>query len=287
MTVAALAIPRPRVTDYRQIHRLFSLKDRARITARKSAIFLMSLVSRISARRNCVSFPLYHYVFDDERRGFDRHLRVFRDHGQLISIDDALDALANPGGVNGTYFCITFDDGFRNCLTNAMPILAKYDAPAAFFLPTDFIGKDLDRDWEATDRFFQTSGYVMPIDFLSWDDCRRMQSAGMTLGGHTCAHVRVASLDAESVRREMRECKEAIERELGGSCEHFACPWGRPQIDFDPAVHPQLARGVGFKSFLTTQRGANYAGADPMLLKRENFLAGDGNSLLRYFLSKT
>jgi peptidoglycan/xylan/chitin deacetylase (PgdA/CDA1 family) len=286
MTAATVDPPRPRLTQYRQLENSFPLKRRLRNTARKSAIFLMSLASKIPPGRQSVSFPMYHHVFDDERQDFARHLRFLRNHGDLIGVDDALKALTNPAGVGGTYFCITFDDGFRNCFTNAMPILVEHKAPAAFFLPTDYIGKDLDRDWETTRRFFETSGYDVPIEFLTWDECRQMQSAGMTIGAHTCGHVRISELDRAAVERELRESKSIIERELGRPCEHFACPWGRPGLDFDPAVHPQIAREFGYKSFLTTRRGPNYAGTDPFALKRENFFAFDGDSLLRYFLAK-
>lgn len=36
-------------------------------------------------------------------------------------------------------FIITFDDGFRECLTNVIPLLKKHGLPAVFFVTTDFI----------------------------------------------------------------------------------------------------------------------------------------------------
>jgi len=90
--------------------------------------------------RDWVFFPLYHFIVDDERRGFDAHLRYMRRHGDFISMDNAVDALKNPGGIGGRYFCVTFDDGVKNCVTNALPILVERRAPAAFFIATEYVG---------------------------------------------------------------------------------------------------------------------------------------------------
>ena len=69
-----------------------------------------------------VHFPMYHQCsLDDERRGFDRQLRDCDASGDFLDADDAVDALARPGGIGGRYFCITFDDGFKDSLTNALP----------------------------------------------------------------------------------------------------------------------------------------------------------------------
>lgn len=90
----------------------------------------------------------------------------------------------------------------------------------------------------------------------------------MTIGAHTCRHVRLASLNEAGTERELRESKGAIERELGASCDHFAAPWGVPGSDFDPRVHPAMARAIGFRSFLTTREGINESRTDPFAIRR-------------------
>ena len=83
---------------------------------------------------------------------------------------------------------------------------------------------------------------------------------------------RVSASDFEG---ELRESKSRIEAELQRPCKHFACPWGRPGVDFDPEVHPALARRVGYASFLTTRRGANAAGTSPFAIRRDHFTAAE------------
>src|SRR5438105_6196996 len=90
---------------------------------RKSLAAVTAGFVDLPSDRDWIYFPLYHFILDDERRGFDRHLRYMRRRGEFISIDDAVAAMSNPAGIGGRYFCVTFDDGVKNCLTNAVPIL--------------------------------------------------------------------------------------------------------------------------------------------------------------------
>lgn len=237
--------------------------------ARKSLSVVQASLARLPEDRDWLLCPGYHFIVDDERKGFDAQLKYMRQHGDLVSIDDAVAALTSPGGLNGRYFCVTFDDGVANLATNALPILLDNRCPAAFFLATDYIGMTLDHDWDRLRRFPQPyTGFRAAFDFLTWDEARVLHGAGMTIGAHTCRHVRLSSLDRDAAAEEMRASKARVEQEIGAPCEHFAAPWGVPGKDFDPGVHPAIAREAGFRSFLTTEEGANYSHGDPYAIRR-------------------
>ncbi|MEX0695753.1 MAG: polysaccharide deacetylase family protein, partial [Rhodospirillales bacterium] len=229
-----------------------------------------------------IRFPYYHHVFDDERQGFARHLRYLRNIGEIIGIDDAIGMINAGTPLDGRYICITFDDGFKNWIENALPILVEADAVAAFFVATDYIGTDLEGDRDKLLAFYDDGTRLM--EFLSWDDCRAMVAAGMTIGSHSAGHVHLLDLDDAGAERELAESKLKIESETGLPCRHFCCPFGRANIDYDPARHPQMAERVGYASFLTTQRGGNLADASPFDIRRDHLLANWGNFQLRYFL---
>jgi peptidoglycan/xylan/chitin deacetylase (PgdA/CDA1 family) len=263
------------------------LKSRFHYHIRYWAGQLLSLAARLPDRDDWIFFPYYHMVFDDERKYFEQQIKAMRNLGDFISLDDAVDALQNPAGVSGRYFCVSFDDGFRNCFTNAFPILVDCRCPAAFFLPTDFIGLDLDRDWDRVRDFYKRSvTYFLPMDFMSWDDCRAMRKEGMIFGSHTCSHRVLTSLTAEEAQREMRESKLRIERELGGECAHFCAPWGTPGVHFDPQTHPALARQIGYRSFVSTVYGYNRAGDGLPYLCRRGLCGDDNPAILRYALNQ-
>ena len=241
---------------------------------RKTLAAVASRFMSLPRDRDWIFFPLYHFIVDDERRGFEAHLRYMRRSGDFISIHDAVDCLANPAGIGGRYFCVTFDDGVKNCVTNALPILSQWRVPAAFFVATDYVGLTLDKDWERIRPFPQPyTGFRAAFDFVTWDDCRALCAAGMTIGAHTRRHRRLQAMSEAECDEELRESKARIERELRIPCDHFAAPWGVPGADFDPAVHPARARALGYKSFLTTRPGANYSRHDPYAICRSGLRA--------------
>jgi peptidoglycan/xylan/chitin deacetylase (PgdA/CDA1 family) len=224
-------------------------------------------------------------VLEDERLGFEAHLKFLKKLGDFLSLDDAATALQNPKGVGGRYFCITFDDGLKNCIQHAVPILVQNQCPAAFFVVTNYVGLDPILEFEKVKGF--PSPYPLPFEFLNWDDCREIVRAGMTIGSHTLNHLRLSKMNDSEAEWEMAQSKWIIERELGRPCDHFACPWGGSDTDFNPGVHPKLARKVGYKTFLTTVSGYNFAGTNPYTIRRTYFLGCQGTTFLRKALSRS
>lgn len=247
---------------------------------------LIGLFSAPPVEKEWIIMQFYHWVLDDERKAFARQLKFLRRYGDFIGIDDAVAALQSPGGIGGRYFCVTFDDGFKNWFTNAVPILKDLEVPAAFFLPTKYIGLDLDADWEQIEPFYKRSWTKYPgyFEFLNWDECRRMAAAGFTIGSHTHTHPRLTSLQPTEAELELSISKQTIETQIGQPCRHFCCPWGKPKRDFDPALHPEMARRLGYASFLTGADGLNLPGQSPFYIARTGSSASQGPLLLRYSL---
>lgn len=257
---------------------------RLRERFRDAAVLALSVGRSPTRRSGWIRFPFYHHVFDDEREGFRRQLEFMAGLGDFIGLDDAVAMMESGDPIDGRYFCVTFDDGFKNWITNAVPILLDKTVPAAFFVVTRYIGTSVEKDRDLLRGFYSTRDRV--VEFLDWDDCRRMAKAGMTIGSHTVNHVHLAALDEAAVEAELKGSKETIEAELGQPCRHFCCPFGRRNVDFLPQRDPRIARRVGYRSFLSGHRGATTRGASPMMIRRDHLLAGWDNRQLRYFFSR-
>jgi peptidoglycan/xylan/chitin deacetylase (PgdA/CDA1 family) len=95
------------------------------------------------------AFPIlgYHRV-NDERDPFfpalpsavfERHISHLARSYCVLAVEDLVERMQH-GKVPRNAIAITFDDGYRDNLTHAAPILARYGLPATIFLATGFIG---------------------------------------------------------------------------------------------------------------------------------------------------
>jgi peptidoglycan/xylan/chitin deacetylase (PgdA/CDA1 family) len=65
-------------------------------------------------------------------------IRTIRRAGiELVSLDDMHQRLAQGTGKR-RFTCLTFDDGYRDNLRHAHPILKRYEVPYAIYVPTNF-----------------------------------------------------------------------------------------------------------------------------------------------------
>ena len=69
---------------------------------------------------------------------FDWQKNLISKYCQPLSLGDAVEGLKNNTLPSGA-ICVTFDDGYRDNYTNALPILKKYNVPATVFVATSFL----------------------------------------------------------------------------------------------------------------------------------------------------
>src|SRR3989338_2378835 len=75
-------------------------------------------------------------------QAFERQMRHLRRAFHVIALGEAVDALASGRPLPERAVVITFDDGYRNTLTEALPVLRSLDLPAAVFLPAALTGAE-------------------------------------------------------------------------------------------------------------------------------------------------
>ncbi|HEX7960177.1 MAG TPA: polysaccharide deacetylase family protein [Terriglobales bacterium] len=64
---------------------------------------------------------------------FEQQMRYLRRNCRLISLDQLLQEMGQPGS-SETAVAVTFDDGYLGTYTDAFPILRKYEIPATVYL---------------------------------------------------------------------------------------------------------------------------------------------------------
>ncbi len=65
---------------------------------------------------------------------FEKQLKYFKKNFDIISVNEAFRRIQNNVKPQRKTITISFDDGFKNNLTTALPLLEKYDIPTTFFI---------------------------------------------------------------------------------------------------------------------------------------------------------
>lgn len=165
---------------------------------------------------------------------------------------------------------ITFDDGFRDNYLYAAPILKRYRLPAAFFMVTGAIGREVPFDhlqWDAAslaDRAAHPAHWLP----LTWPMLREMREQGHTIGSHTRTHRSLAGLSRNEVWEEIVESKRELELGLQSPVYAFSYPFGSVVYgDLNEGTEEALKQ-AGYRLACTTQWGANKIGEPPYRLRR-------------------
>ena len=218
-----------------------------------------------SALRNTATIVAFHRVDDalagDDLtvscRDFERFCRFFKRHYEVLSLKELTARLESREGVGGT-LAITFDDGYRDNFINAAPILKGLDLPATFFITSRFMGTDHVAWWDAEE------GAAPP--WMSWDEVRLLADQGFEIGGHTRHHADLGEISGDAAWKEIRGCREDLERMLERPVETFAYPYGRR--DALTEDNRDLVRRAGFNVCVSCYGGLNRPGANPLRLLR-------------------
>ena len=235
-----------------------------RETVRAAALQLLALRKLGRAPRPGIRFVCYHGVEPGEVASLEHQLDVIGGMGRFISLDEAIDLMARGAAIDSPLFTVTFDDGLMSTCANGWPVFERRGVPLSVFVITGSM---------------DTEGY------MSWDDVARMSRSPLcTIGSHTVNHRNLAQLSADEVRDELVQSKARIEAVTGQPCDHFCCPWGRPDRDFLTDRDPAIAEAAGYRSFLTTARGLTETGDRLPMVKRDVLHMHSSDAELRHFL---
>jgi peptidoglycan/xylan/chitin deacetylase (PgdA/CDA1 family) len=110
-------------------------------------IRLLELATKYGRSRPAFQVLTYHRVNDDAdpffpalpTRVFEQHMAYVSRAYRVLTVEDLVERMGR-GDLPRHAIAITFDDGYRDTLTHAAPILARLGLPATVFLATGFIG---------------------------------------------------------------------------------------------------------------------------------------------------
>jgi peptidoglycan/xylan/chitin deacetylase (PgdA/CDA1 family) len=220
-------------------------------------------------------------VFDDQRSDFERLILKLKKTGQFIDTGTCIQMLQGEKEIDRRYYHLSFDDGFRNIFTNALPILRKHEVPAILFVPSSLI----ESSWDKTQTYcLETTRYNSVIEMLRWDDLKEIVSLGYEIGSHTRTHARFSEIshNAALLEDELFGSKKELETNLGEECKYISWPYGR-LTDAD-GVSLKTAKRAGYRACFGAYRGSIVPGqTDVFSIPRHHFEVQWPISHVEYF----
>jgi peptidoglycan/xylan/chitin deacetylase (PgdA/CDA1 family) len=176
---------------------------------------------------------------------FERQMRYLAGEGYTaVTLAALVDHMTAGKPLPPKPIVITFDDGYADNYTTALPILKKYGLRATVFVVTDFLGEG---------------------PYMTWDEVKALRASGMEIGSHTLHHRDLTTLPPDERARDLQLSKEGLEWRLEAPARFLAYPFGA----YDAATEAAMKQ-AGYKAAVSTVPGLNRPGDDVHALKRIN-----------------
>jgi peptidoglycan/xylan/chitin deacetylase (PgdA/CDA1 family) len=184
---------------------------------------------------------------------FERQLWTMRRLGlRGVSVREGLQQLRSNGSSN--LVMLSFDDGYLDTATQALPLLRKCGFTATCYVVSDAIGTH--NRWDAA--YLQEQKPLM-----THGQVQQWIAAGMEIGSHSCSHPRLGELSAAQAEHEIAGSRAALRAAFGVPVDHFCYPYGSFT---DASV--ELVKRAGYLSAVTVAPGIARASDDPYRLPR-------------------
>ena len=192
---------------------------------------------------------------------FTKQMEYIQKKGyKVITLDELVRSIKNKEPLKRNSVVITFDDGYKDNLEYAYPVLRKFGFPATIFLISGYIGNDK--------------------RFLNWDQARIMSKDNISFGAHTKTHFYLGSAkDEKVILDEVGGSKRRIEQEIGAPVDYFCYPTG----GFNERVK-EIVKDVGYQGACTTNRGQARFNSDVYELKRVKVTNSDAAKPLSFWV---
>ncbi len=248
----------------------------------KAAVCRTAVVLRANPKPKGHRILVYHLVLPEDRRNFEEHIRFFKDHFIIGSVNDVV-AAATSDGQNGQYrLAITFDDGFRVLTQDCLEVLEKFNIKACFLVPTAFVQARHEPEL-AVAFCLRKHHYSMPLEPLGPEDLKLLTKLGHEVGSHGVFHIGLGMVTEEMAKRVLLTSRKRITEWTDKEPDTYAYPYG--EVTSSVGEPRSWVQESGYSFGLTLRRGRVTRDSNPFLLPRDHTEGNWSIHDLRYFLS--
>lgn len=146
---------------------------------------------------------------------FAKQMRFLANSRQVVSLEDVIKGRFSE---RRPAVAITFDDGYRNIIDNAVPILNQYGFDATIFVPTKWIGQK--NTWDVDTACF-------PLEIADENELQMAARLGIAIESHGHAHIDLERSDPLVVAEDLQMSVVRLREILGRQPRYLAYPYGR------------------------------------------------------------
>jgi len=221
-------------------------------------LLLMLLLPQLVCAFSQATVFIYHRFADPRHpstnisaEDFQNHLQLLQQEGfTVVTLGQVVESLLGGEPLPARCAVISVDDAYRSFLTVAWPLLQRYNFPATLFVNTDSVGGG---------------------EFLSWEELRQLQKAGVEIGNHSASHAHLLErLSGEGalawqarITTDIQRAQQALEDHLGRTPALFAYPYGEYSTEL-----AELVQRLGFRAAFGQQSGVVAASSNRHALPR-------------------
>lgn len=126
---------------------------------------------------------------------FEEHLQYLTQEGyQIVTVAELAERFKFGYSVE-KFVAMSFDDGYKNNHSDALPLLKKYNAKASFYIVDRDIGKTI---------------------YMNQSQLLDLLASDMEIGSHTINHAPLALIDPKYLPWEIGSAKKFLEKKLNG-----------------------------------------------------------------------
>ncbi|ARC83825.1 polysaccharide deacetylase family protein [Clostridium argentinense CDC 2741] len=161
---------------------------------------------------------------------FRSHLQWLKDNNYTsLTMEEFYNYIKYNTPVPEKSVVITFDDGYIDNYTNAMPIINEFDFDTTIFMVSDFVGNP---------------------NFLTESQLKELEKNKINIESHTANHLDLAKLSEEKQKEELQQSKNRLDNLLNEKVEYVAYPYGSYNDDTK-----NITREIGYKMGFSTDSG--------------------------------
>ena len=202
---------------------------------------------------------------------FEKQIKHLVKHYKVVPLSEVFSNNKNA-------VALTFDDGYKNNIEYAYPILKKYNVPATVFIIYDFIDSNTFAWWDRLEfsgknadfkklknmhpdeierEIYKLTGLrkndkkPAKYNFMNWNEISKIMDV-FEIGSHTITHSILTNISLDEAKKEIFGSKKKIGEKLGKKVTSFAYPNGNYNEDLT-----KLVSEAGYNYAVIYEKGKN------------------------------